>query len=44
MHHLWTGQDFGNKLPSEGFREHFRQTLGAGHRLRLGPDFTGGDG
>jgi predicted TIM-barrel fold metal-dependent hydrolase len=23
MHHLWTGQDFGNKLPSEVFREHF---------------------
>ena len=23
MHHLWTGQDFGDKLPSEVFREHF---------------------
>jgi len=23
MHHLWTGQDFGNKLPSEVFRERF---------------------
>ncbi|KPM54131.1 amidohydrolase [Frankia sp. R43] len=23
MHHLWTGQDFGGKLPSEVFREHF---------------------
>jgi predicted TIM-barrel fold metal-dependent hydrolase len=23
MHHLWTGQDFGAKLPSEVFREHF---------------------
>ncbi len=23
MHHRWTGQDFGNKLPSEVFREHF---------------------
>jgi predicted TIM-barrel fold metal-dependent hydrolase len=23
MHHLWTGQDFGGKLPSEIFREHF---------------------
>jgi len=23
MHHLWTGQDFGKKLPSEVFREHF---------------------
>jgi predicted TIM-barrel fold metal-dependent hydrolase len=23
MHHLWTGQDFGNKVPSEVFREHF---------------------
>lgn len=23
MHHLWTGQDFGSKLPSEVFREHF---------------------
>jgi hypothetical protein len=23
LHHLWTGQDFGSKLPSELFREHF---------------------
>ncbi|MDT3440602.1 MULTISPECIES: amidohydrolase family protein [unclassified Pseudofrankia] len=23
MHHLWTGQNFGDKLPSEVFREHF---------------------
>jgi predicted TIM-barrel fold metal-dependent hydrolase len=23
MHHLWTGQDFGDQLPSEVFREHF---------------------
>jgi predicted TIM-barrel fold metal-dependent hydrolase len=23
MHHLWTGQDFGGKRPSEVFREHF---------------------
>src|SRR5579862_8860501 len=23
MHHLWTGQDFGNRLPSEVFKEHF---------------------
>ena len=23
MHHLWTGQDFGTKLPSEVFRERF---------------------
>jgi len=23
MHHLWTGQNFGGKLPSEVFREHF---------------------
>ena len=23
MHHLWTGQDFGNKLPSEVFRDRF---------------------
>lgn len=23
MHHLWTGQDFGGKLPSEVFRERF---------------------
>lgn len=23
MHHLWTGQDFGDKLPSEVFRERF---------------------
>jgi predicted TIM-barrel fold metal-dependent hydrolase len=23
MHHLWTGQDFGDELPSEVFRRHF---------------------
>jgi predicted TIM-barrel fold metal-dependent hydrolase len=23
MHHAWTGQDFGGRLPSEVFREHF---------------------
>jgi hypothetical protein len=23
MHHLWTGQDFGDRIPSEVFREHF---------------------
>jgi predicted TIM-barrel fold metal-dependent hydrolase len=23
MHHLWTGQDFGDRLPSEVFRHHF---------------------
>jgi predicted TIM-barrel fold metal-dependent hydrolase len=23
MHHLWTGQNFGNQLPSEVFRDHF---------------------
>jgi predicted TIM-barrel fold metal-dependent hydrolase len=23
MHHLWTGQDFGSRTPSEVFREHF---------------------
>ncbi len=23
MHHLWTGQNFGGKLPSEVFRQHF---------------------
>jgi predicted TIM-barrel fold metal-dependent hydrolase len=23
MHHLWTGQDFGNQLPSDIFRKHF---------------------
>ncbi|MFL6206085.1 MAG: amidohydrolase family protein [Acidimicrobiales bacterium] len=23
MHHLWTGQDFGGRLPSEVFRDHF---------------------
>jgi predicted TIM-barrel fold metal-dependent hydrolase len=23
MHRLWTGQDFGNRLPSDVFREHF---------------------
>ena len=23
MHHLWTGQEFGDRLPSEVFREHF---------------------
>ena len=23
MHHRWTGQDFGNRMPSDVFREHF---------------------
>jgi predicted TIM-barrel fold metal-dependent hydrolase len=23
LHHLWTGQDFGDKMPSDLFREHF---------------------
>ncbi len=23
MHHLWTGQDFGDQMPSDVFREHF---------------------
>jgi predicted TIM-barrel fold metal-dependent hydrolase len=23
MHHLWTGQEFGDRLPSDVFREHF---------------------
>jgi predicted TIM-barrel fold metal-dependent hydrolase len=23
MHHVWTGQDFGDRLPSDVFREHF---------------------
>ena len=23
LHHLWTGQDFGSRLPSDVFREHF---------------------
>ena len=23
MHHLWTGQDFGGRMPSDVFREHF---------------------
>lgn len=23
MHHLWTGQDFGDRLPSDVFRQHF---------------------
>ena len=23
MHHLWTGQDFGDRLPSDVFRSHF---------------------
>ena len=23
MHHLWTGQDFGDRMPSDVFREHF---------------------
>ena len=23
MHHLWTGQDFGDRLPSDVFRDHF---------------------
>jgi predicted TIM-barrel fold metal-dependent hydrolase len=43
MHHLWTGQDFGGKLPSEVFREHFltcfiADPVGVELRHRIGLD------
>lgn len=43
MHHLWTGQDFGGKLPSEVFREHFltcfiSDPVGVGLRDMIGID------
>ena len=54
--HYWTGQDFGDKLPSEVFREHFltcfvQDDTGMGMRHRIGinnicweSDFPHGDG
>jgi predicted TIM-barrel fold metal-dependent hydrolase len=43
MHHLWTGQDFGGKLPSDVFREHFltcfiSDPVGVGLRDLIGID------
>jgi predicted TIM-barrel fold metal-dependent hydrolase len=43
MHHLWTGQDFGGRLPSEVFREHFltcfiADPVGIALRDRIGLD------
>ncbi|HEV3358645.1 MAG TPA: amidohydrolase family protein [Pseudonocardiaceae bacterium] len=43
MHHLWTGQDFGGKLPSDVFREHFltcfiSDPVGVGLRDMIGID------
>jgi predicted TIM-barrel fold metal-dependent hydrolase len=43
MHHGWTGQDFGNRLPSEVFREHFltcfiSDPVGVALRDRIGID------
>src|SRR6266568_1924382 len=43
MHHLWTGQNFGGKLPSEVFREHFltcfiSDPVGVGLRHLIGLD------
>jgi Amidohydrolase len=43
MHHLWTGQDFGNKLPSDIFRERFltcfiSDPVGIEMRHRIGVD------
>jgi predicted TIM-barrel fold metal-dependent hydrolase len=43
MHHLWTGQDFGGKVPSEVFREHFltcfiSDPVGVGLRDMIGID------
>ncbi|MFC5745687.1 amidohydrolase family protein [Actinomadura rugatobispora] len=43
MHHLWTGQDFGGRLPSEVFREHFltcfiSDPVGVELRHRIGID------
>ena len=43
LHHLWTGQDFGDRLPSEVFREHFltcfiSDPVGVELRERIGQD------
>jgi predicted TIM-barrel fold metal-dependent hydrolase len=43
MHHLWTGQDFGDRLPSDVFREHFltcfiSDPVGVALRDRIGID------
>ncbi|MBL7489465.1 amidohydrolase family protein [Frankia sp. AgW1.1] len=43
MHHLWTGQNFGGKLPSEVFREHFltcfiEDPIGVATRNKIGID------
>jgi len=43
MHHNWTGQDFGGRLPSEVFREHFltcfiSDPVGIEMRHRIGID------
>jgi predicted TIM-barrel fold metal-dependent hydrolase len=43
LHHLWTGQDFGTKRPSEVFREHFLtcfidDPVGVEMRDRIGID------
>jgi len=43
MHHRWTGQDFGGRLPSEVFREHFltcfiADPVGIELRHRIGMD------
>jgi predicted TIM-barrel fold metal-dependent hydrolase len=43
MHHRWTGQDFGGRLPSEVFREHFltcfiSDPVGVELRHRIGID------
>ena len=43
MHHLWTGQDFGDRLPSEVFRDHFltcfiSDPVGLGLRHDIGID------
>jgi predicted TIM-barrel fold metal-dependent hydrolase len=43
MHHGWTGQDFGGRLPSEVFREHFltcfiSDPVGVALRDRIGID------
>jgi len=43
MHHRWTGQDFGDRLPSEVFREHFltcfiSDPVGVELRHRIGID------
>ncbi|MBX6389428.1 MAG: amidohydrolase [Frankia sp.] len=43
MHHLWTGQNFGGRLPSEVFRQHFltcfiEDPVGVELRHRIGID------